>query len=118
MLFVKVKVRRSEHESTNVEIPVWELPVLQVVHTEELVEVLEEDLVVDRQYPDPQSEYARLEARYKKDVETDTTYVAAVYGRAPMGVKKLADAIADVRRDELARFGQPASESAEFDPAA
>lgn len=118
MLFTKVKVYRSEHETTHIDVPVWEVAVLQVVHTPEQAQVLAEDVIVDRAYPDAQSEYARLESRYKKDVESDTTFVAMVYGKAPMGVKKLADAIAEVRRDELARFGETSEQVVEFDPAA
>jgi hypothetical protein len=92
MRLTKVKLTRSEHESVEFLLPPWEVAVLQIVH-EDKAEVLEEGVLLDREYPTAEIEFSRLEARYKADTQTGVPFVALAYGQGRLGVLKLRDAI-------------------------
>lgn len=102
MQHVTVKLTRSETESVQLGMPAWEVPVLQMVHGPERVEILEKVEYLDREYPDANSEFDRLQKRYKVDMDTGTPFVVMVYGHPASGIPKLEELIAKARRAEEA----------------
>lgn len=102
MRLVNVKVSRSEHESTIIQVPSWEIPVLQTVHDPEKIEVQGEVDVPDRDYPDAGAEFDRLQRRYREDIKTEQYFVNMVYGQGSVGVNALRQAI-ELDRSERAK---------------
>lgn len=91
---IAVEIRRNETIQLRNSFPEWEIPVLRAVHGDDNVTVVGEKLV-DRDPPDAQDEFVRLNERYKRSRNDDgslsTPFVHMVYGE--MGVGRLADAI-------------------------
>lgn len=100
MKYVSVKLTRSETESVQRDMPRWEVPVLQMVHGPEKVEIVGEKDVPEQEYPGAVEEFDRLSRRYGADPSNDVFYVAAVYGQPPFGVDKLAEGIEKARSAE------------------
>lgn len=77
-------------------VPIWEVPVLDLVHAGQIA-VLENDVIVDRPLPDARGEFERLEAVYRnhrtEGGAPGAPVVEAVYGGGPRGLKALGDAI-------------------------
>ena len=101
---VNVLVERSEHLSIPRAIGAWELPVLELVHGPEKVTITKGFVYVDRELPDPQAEFERLDKRYLE--ESGQPWVALAYAGA-RGVKDLEKAIAESQEGVV-----------EFDPTA
>lgn len=99
VIFDVLDIRMSEVQTQRVVCPRWETPVLQALH-ESGVYVLEQT-VLEREIPNPGSEFTRLAARYGPKNE-DVPYVAAVYGRFGPGVKALRNEIRDSLTNEVA----------------
>lgn len=93
---VFVDIRRNEGATVRNSFPLWEVPILKVVHGEDSITVVGEKLV-DREPPEAHDEFTRLNTRYKRSRADDgaqsTPYVHMVYGE--LGVAKLAAAIAE-----------------------
>lgn len=107
MRFVNVLVIRDERLSMPRYVGAWEIPVLQVVHGVDKVEVNGKDFIdVDRELPDPTAEFDRLSRRYGDDEKTGVSHVSMAYAGA-RGVEDLAHAIVK---------SQPASALEEVDP--
>lgn len=88
-----VKVRMSELHTQQLIVGSWEVPVLKAVHGDEFVKEVSA-VSQDREPPDAQEEYQRLERRYGLDREQGgLPYVAQVYGQHGAGVERLQDAI-------------------------
>jgi len=91
---VFVDIRRNEGATIRNSFPLWEIPILKVVHGEDSVTEIGEKLV-DRDPPEPHDEFTRLNTRYKRSKNDDgsqgTPYVHMVYGE--LGVAKLKAAI-------------------------
>lgn len=98
MKYVSVKLTRSETESVQRDMPRWEIPVLQMVHGPEKVEILGEKDVPDQEYPDAMQEFDRLSRRYGAEPGSEIFHVAAVYGQPPFGVTKLEEEIDKARK--------------------
>lgn len=94
--YTRVSVERSETLKFNVDVAPWEVPVVAAVNGEDRTTVVE-DVPVNRELPEAQSEYDRLAAKYKIDTETGQSYVAMVYGVGALGVERLDKAIGEVR---------------------
>lgn len=93
---VTVEIRRNETVSLVNSFPQWEIPVLKAVHGDDAVVVKGEKLV-NREPPEAQDEFVRLNDRYKRarneDGSLGTPFVHMVYGE--LGVDRLARAIED-----------------------
>ena len=98
MKLATVIVVRSETESAQVNVPQWEVPVLQMVHGPEKISLVGEMEDKDRPFPNAQEEFERLSQRYGADTKTDVHHVAAVYGQPPFGLAKLDEEINRVRK--------------------
>lgn len=99
---LNVRLTRSENESAQLAIPAWEIPVLQAVHGPEKVEVDEDSETFDElPYPNAGQEFDRLSRRYKEDIQSGVLFVAAIYGQPPLGLNKLAEAIAAEKSKEV-----------------
>jgi hypothetical protein len=111
MKYISVKLTRSETESVQRDMPPWEIPVLQMVHGPEKVEIVGEKDVSDQEYPEAAMEFDRLSRRYSDDPATNVFHVAAVYGQPPFGVNKLAEEIERARKAEVAGSKKSATTS-------
>lgn len=89
--YTKVLINRSEATKIQVEVPPWELPILEIVNGRENCEVVGTRMV-PRELPDAVSEYDRLVQRYARRDEGNSP-VAAVYGISTLGVNALDRAI-------------------------
>lgn len=120
MQFIKVHVTRNELVSQTVAVRAWEVPLLELIHGQEKVEITGE---VDSPHPwpeDPASEYARLELAYKAtpDEKGETmNVVATVYGAGSMGQRKLhqamKEAVSDYEKARKRRKPAPVGDSAD-----
>lgn len=111
MRYVIVQVTRSEASERVSEFRPWEVPILQQIHGESLVQVLGEKDYDKIPYPDAQAELERLESRYKSPEGSNQSYVAMVFG---LGINGLGRAIKDAEREAKAR---PVQEYAPKSPA-
>lgn len=93
---ITVEIRRNETIQLVNSFPQWEIPVLKAVHGDDAVNIKGEKLV-NREPPDAQDEFVRLNDRYKRarneDGSLGTPFVHMVYGE--LGVDRLARAIED-----------------------
>lgn len=96
MQYVKVNILRDETAAVSVYVGAWEVPVLELKHSEERITL---DGTVDRPnrpWPeDARSEMQRLSTLYglKGSGDDAMSYAERVYGEGSMGVKRLAEAI-------------------------
>jgi hypothetical protein len=92
---VTVDIRRNENTTIRGSYPAWEVPILQVVHGADNVQIIQ-DKLVNRTPPEAKDEFDRLDQRYRRSRDESgaqsTPYVHMVYGE--LGVAKLAAAIA------------------------
>ena len=86
------EIRISEVHTQQVEVPRWEIPVLQVIHGNDVKVVGQK--IVKRAIPEPADEFSRLASRYGPKNE-DTPAVAAVYGNFGPGTQALRREIRD-----------------------
>lgn len=90
MRFAIVNVILSELHTQQLVIAPWEVPVLQAVHGDNDVSVVDSQ-EIDREPPDAADEFRRLENRYRAPSgEGAQAYVAQVYGSHAAGVQRLA----------------------------
>lgn len=91
---LEVRIVRNELATFVEFFPAWELPILEAMH--QSATVIGES-TTDRDAPDVQEEYKRLETRYGRTTNEDGSrglpYVAAVYGQFNVGYSRLGDAI-------------------------
>lgn len=92
--FQTLAIRISERHTQQVTVAEWEVPLLEIVHSD--VSVVSESLV-KRDPPAAEDEYVRLQNRYKSSVNEDGSkglpYIATVYGQFGIGTKALGRAI-------------------------
>jgi hypothetical protein len=93
--YARVSVERSEHTKQIVDVPTWEVPVLEMVHGADYVKVIGKRSV-RRAKHDAQDEYNRLVGKYRTSEENGQPIAAFVYGGGTIGVQKLAEEIAKV----------------------
>jgi hypothetical protein len=67
-----------------------------------------EFIAVNREYPDPAMEFARLQKAYGSNVKTDVPHAVSVYGVQHTGVRELRKAIEAARKDEAEAMPKPA----------
>lgn len=105
MQMVNVLVKRSEHLAIPRAVGAWEVPILELVHGSDKIEVLDEVTEVDRELPEPLAEFERLERRYGRDEESGRSWVSQAYAGA-RGISDLERAMkesqAAVEADPLA----------------
>lgn len=98
ILYKTVRMTRDILMQVERSVPVWEIPVLDLVHAGQIA-VLEKDVIVDRPLPDARVEFERLEAVYRnhrtEGGAPGAPVVETVYGGGPRGLKALAEAIQD-----------------------
>jgi hypothetical protein len=82
-------IKLNELHSSRVEVPHWEIPILQRIHVNTIK--LEGETECNLRVPDPAEEYMRLERRYGVDRESRVPHVVGVYPT----VQDLADAMHD-----------------------
>lgn len=92
--YVEAMVHRHELQKQFIRVPAWEIPLLESLYAIEV----KGEVAVDRDPPEPEAEYDRLERKYREFRDengdyTGETVVGAVYGRFQAGIAKLADAI-------------------------
>lgn len=96
ILFKTVRMTRDVLMQIERTIPVWEVPILDMVHGGQIT-VLDKDVIVDRALPDVRTEFERLEAVYRnhrtEGGAPGAPVVAQVYGDGPRGFKELGKAI-------------------------
>lgn len=92
VIYDQVDIRLSEVHTQRVEVPRWEVPVLQVIHGNNVVVVGQ--TIVKRAIPDPADEFQRLASRYGPRNE-DVPAVAAIYGNFGPGTAALRKEIRD-----------------------
>lgn len=97
ILFKSVQMNRDILMQVVRTVPVWEVPVLDLVHGGQITVLDGKDQIVDRPLPNEQVEFERLEAVYRNHTSDGGTpgapVVAQVYGDGPRGRKTLKDAI-------------------------
>jgi hypothetical protein len=99
MRYAVVRLTRSEAQERVSEFRPWEVDILSMIHGPESVEVVgEKD--DGKPYPDAESEYERLVAKYKSPEGSNTSYAQMVYG---VGAAKLAKVLRDAERDAKSR---------------
>ena len=92
VIYDLLDVRISETHTQRVEIPRWEVPVLQAIHGNDAAVTGQK--IIKRPIPDPADEFTRLAARYgPKNAETPA--VAQVYGNFGPGTIALRNEIRD-----------------------
>jgi hypothetical protein len=84
-------VRHNELLTQKQDYPPWELPILRLIHKDQVEEL--ETIQTADPVPDPGIEFERLQRRYGFDKETHQPRVEIVYGSAPLGVQRLAEAM-------------------------
>jgi hypothetical protein len=99
MRYQKVKVKRDTQTVHNNLVAPWEIPILEFMFENGNVEVLEQFEESERDYPDPNAEFHRLETVYGRDPETQIHNVASVYGNSRQGARALGRAIDEARED-------------------
>lgn len=100
-------VKLNELHSSRVEVPHWEIPILQRIHVNTVK--LEGETECNLRVPDPADEYQRLERRYGVDRETRVPHVVAVYPT----VQDLANAMAEQLEQQAAFDEADAKRAAE-----
>jgi len=94
--YVTADIQINELHTQRVEVPAWEVPVLEAVHGAS-VSVTSERLF-DRPAPGAEDEFRRLANRYREATNEDGSkgipYVASVYGQFGVGTANLGRAIA------------------------
>ena|SRR6266853_552696 len=92
---LELRIVRNELATFVEWFPAWELPILEAMH--QSVTVIGQSIFDDRNPPDVQEEYNRLQTRYGRTTNEDGSrglpYVAAVYGQFNVGYSRLGDAI-------------------------
>ncbi len=91
--YFKVNVTLNPMTQQVVEVPEWELHVVQAQWGDDAQIIEDSEFTVERKLPDPRDEFERLAQRYGPRFE-DTPHVASVYGNFGPGVNALRDAIA------------------------
>lgn len=104
MRYVMVKLTRSEAAERISEFRPWEVPILQLIHGDELVTVVGEVDYDKIAYPDAQAEYERLETKYKGPEGSDVSYCRQVYG---IGSARLYKAIQEAETEASERDAIP-----------
>lgn len=92
MRMVKILVVRDERLSIPCVLGAWEIPILQLIHGHEKVEVQDDYVRVSRDPPDAFAEFERLEKRYGEDEKTGDSWVSKAYAGA-RGIADLQAAI-------------------------
>lgn len=92
--FITVKIRKNELSTLEESFPEWEIPLVEALF--EQCERLGK-FTVDRDPPNAQEEFQRLESRYSRPTGTDGTpsmpLVISIYGAHQPGLMNLARAI-------------------------
>ena len=100
----KISIRRSELHTVQDIIPTWEVPLLEAVHEDNAVQIIENVVIAGRELPNEKEEYERLENRYKRARNDDGSYglpvVATVYGQHAAGIQALKRAISEAAVSE------------------
>jgi len=104
MRYVLVQLTRSEASERVSEFRPWEVAILKLIHGDAYVNVVGEKDYPKVPYPDPYTEYERLDSRYKSPEGSDVSYTRAVYGIGPI---QLGKAIAEAEEDEQSRAAIP-----------
>jgi len=99
VLYYQVLLEKNEHFSTPVWIYPWELPVFAAAHRKNGVTELRKGAFNKRFAPNAQTEYDRIEKRYKGPEGSDMSYVSAVYGHGSLGIKKLHEAMVEAAKE-------------------
>lgn len=95
-----VEIHKSEHTTMRVVAPAWEVPLLALVHGGDVTRKTGDTVAVRRAKPDAADEFARLEARYRRNEDSGVAPVEAIYGHGERGIAELAKVIAAVDEQE------------------
>jgi hypothetical protein len=101
MRYERVKITRDTNTIHNRAVPPWEIPILEFVFGEGNVVPLGVYEDSGREYPEAANEHQRLKAKYGVDKETNTDFVAMVYGNSRIGIREIGKAIETAKRDDL-----------------
>ncbi len=100
---LNLAIKMSELHEQHVTVYSWELPIVRAMHGNK-VTVLGET-TINREAPDAQEEFGRLQRRYGKTNPEDggkgAPYVDAVYGQFGVGTAALAKAIDEAVIEEI-----------------
>jgi hypothetical protein len=113
MRHYEVKIKRDTQTTYVVQVPEWEIPLLEYVFEQGNIDRLEGVVKFDREYPSADYEFDRLARAYGKDPQTGETYVSKVYGNAGIGIRALKKLMIDERTAEdsepvhVAKVAQP-----------
>jgi hypothetical protein len=108
--YKRIQLARSETTVFAFDVPPWEIPVLAAVNGGETITEIGET-PVRRELPDPATEYARLEAKYKVETTGGQSFVSLVYGVGQKGIAALATEIAKAKESAA----EPPRRAAEYD---
>jgi hypothetical protein len=90
--FCTIEVRRNESTTVRTIVPAWEVPLLQALHGQINVNILE-STVRTAEVPDAEAEFQRLENRYGRTRQEDGSvgmpYAQAVFGQFMPGIMTL-----------------------------
>ena len=97
MRYVRVRVTRDTNTVHNSLVPQWEIPVLEYIFEDGNVKVTDEFESNAREYPNAGAEFGRLIKAYGSDPKSGIPYAVGAYGEGRVGMKALADAIAEAK---------------------
>lgn len=109
-------IARDAHTAVDTAVPEWEVPVLMVEHGEGKI-TLGAIQVLDRELPDPKSEFERLGAKYGMAAEGSEQKVENVFGKGAMGIRVLGTLIEQSAELERAAEANAAAEAEKLESA-
>lgn len=100
MRYSRVSVTRNETSRVSLTVPAWEIPILGLIYGDENIVDSGDTVDNDSDYPSAEAEFDRLSRRYKDNSETGVSFVGAIYGQGPAGIRALKAEIDEVHFDE------------------
>ncbi len=99
-----VVIDRDKMTKSSRQVWAWELPLLELKFPGGLVKIIRKVFIERDELRDPAAEYARLDAQYGQEADTNLSLVGIAYDRGDKGVALLAKALkASVRRKSASK---------------
>lgn len=109
MRLIIVKVKTNKLTEQQVIVPPWEGLILEEVHGGANIKVVGTDFH-DREYPDANEEFDRLERKYRGPADTEETYAGQIFGHGRRGVENLDRLIHEAQVKERRDLAAPSKD--------